>query len=391
MKEPGRKIYADNNATTPVDPRVKEAIIPHLEDKYGNPSSLHEKGKEAREAVEKARSRVASMLNARDEEIVFTSCATESNNFAIKGTAFARKDVGKHIITTEVEHDCVLNSCKWLEERGFEVTYLEVDEEGIISADKLKEALRGETILVSVMAANNEIGSLQPIKKMAEIVHNESNAYFHTDAAQVPGKMPIDVKDMGVDMATISGHKMYAPKGVGALWINEGLDVGPLLHGGGHEDGRRSGTENVPYIVGFGKACKIAEEECEEDKQKLQKMQDKTINELEERIDKIKLNGPRDLDKRLPGNVNFSFHGVEGESLVLRLDERGIHTSTGSACASDELEASHVLKAIGLGPELAHSSLRIGYGRFNEMEDVDKIVKAVEEEVENLRSITSVR
>lgn len=386
MRNSNDFVYADNNATTPVDPKVKEAMIPYLGDKYGNPNSLHEKGKEARDAVETAREKVASLLNARPEDLVFTSCATESNNFAIKGTAFARKDDGKHIITSKIEHECVMNSCKWLEGQGFDVTYLDVDEDGYVSPEEVKQALRDDTILVSIMMVNNEIGTIEPVREIADLL--PKNVYFHTDAAQAPGKMKVDVEDLGVDMLTLSGHKMYAPKGVGALWMKKGLDVDPLIHGGGQEDNKRSGTENVPHIVGFGKAAEIAEDRWKEDKKRLTRMQEKLLKEIPERVENLTVNGPK--DERLPGNLNFSFKGVEGEALVLRLDEEGIETSTGSACASEELEASHVLKAIGLSGDLAHSSLRIGLGRFNTMDDVDKIIQELPEIVEDLRSITAI-
>ncbi len=380
-------IYADNNATTPVDPRVKEAMLPYLEGKFGNPNSLHTKGREAREAVEEAREKVAGLLNCRQEEIIFTGSATESNNHVVKGTVFARKDDGKHIITSKVEHKCVLEACKWLEEQGFEVTYLDVDEEGYVSPEELKEELREDTILVSIMMANNEIGTIQPIKELTQTVHEESNAYFHTDMAQCPGKLEVDVLKLGVDMATVNAHKMYGPKGVGALYKKKDLKIDPLLHGGGQENGERSSTENVPHIVGFGKACELAKENWKEEKKELTEMHGRFIEEVQEKIENVKLNGPREA--RLPGNTNLSFIGVEGEALVLRLDERGIEVATGSACSSEELKASHVLEAIGRGPELAHSSLRVSFGRFNTMEDVDRVVEVLEEEIEDLRSITA--
>jgi len=380
-------IYADNNATTPVDPRVKEAMLPYLEGKFGNPNSLHTKGREAREAVEEAREKVAGLLNCRQEEIIFTGSATESNNHVVKGTVFARKDDGKHIITSKVEHKCVLEACKWLEEQGFEVTYLDVDEEGYVSPEELEEELREDTILVSIMMANNEIGTIQPIKELTQTVHEESNAYFHTDMAQCPGKLEVDVLKLGVDMATVNAHKMYGPKGVGALYKKKDLKIDPLLHGGGQENGERSSTENVPHIVGFGKACELAKENWKEEKKELTEMHGRFIEEVQEKIENVKLNGPREA--RLPGNTNLSFIGVEGEALVLRLDERGIEVATGSACSSEELKASHVLEAIGRGPELAHSSLRVSFGRFNTMEDVDRVVEVLEEEVEDLRSITA--
>ncbi len=380
-------IYADNNATTPVDPRVKEAMLPYLEGKFGNPNSLHTKGREAREAVEEAREKVAGLLNCRQEEVIFTGSATESNNHVVKGTAFARKNDGKHIITSKVEHKCVLEACKWLEEQGFEVTYLDVDEEGYVSPEELKEELREDTILVSIMMANNEIGTIQPIKELTQTVHEESNAYFHTDMAQCPGKLEVDVLKLGVDMATVNAHKMYGPKGVGALYKKKDLKIDPLLHGGGQENGERSSTENVPHIVGFGKACELAKENWKEEKKELTEMHGRFIEEVQEKIENVKLNGPK--EPRLPGNTNLSFIGVEGEALVLRLDERGIEVATGSACSSEELKASHVLEAIGKGPELAHSSLRVSFGRFNTMEDVDRVVEVLEEEIEDLRSITA--
>ena len=380
-------IYADNNATTPVDPRVKEAMLPYLEGKFGNPNSLHTKGREAREAVEEAREKVAGLLNCRQEEVIFTGSATESNNHVVKGTAFARKNDGKHIITSKVEHKCVLEACKWLEEQGFEVTYLDVDEEGYVSPEELKEELREDTILVSIMMANNEIGTIQPIKELTQTVHEESNAYFHTDMAQCPGKLEVDVLKLGVDMATVNAHKMYGPKGVGALYKKKELNIDPLLHGGGQENGERSSTENVPHIVGFGKACELAKENWKEEKKELTEMHGRFIEEVQEKIENVKLNGPK--EPRLPGNTNLSFIGVEGEALVLRLDERGIEVATGSACSSEELKASHVLEAIGRGPELAHSSLRVSFGRFNTMEDVDRVVEVLEEEIEDLRSITA--
>jgi len=381
------RVYADNNATTPVDPRVREAMVPYLQEEFGNPNSLHTLGREAREAIEEAREKAADMLNCSSGEVIFTGSATESNNHVVKGTAFARKGQGKHIITSKIEHSCVLEACEWLERQGFEVTYLDVDEEGYVSPEELKKELREDTILVSVMMANNEIGTIQPIKKMAEIVHEESDAYFHTDMAQCPGKIDVDVERLGVDMATINAHKMYGPKGIGALYKKKGVDIDPLLHGGGQEDGERSGTENVPYIVGFGKACEIVEGNWEKDKERLEKMHQRLAEKVYDRIDNVEMNGP--MSPRLPGNMNISFVGVEGEALVLRLDDRGIDVATGSACSSEELKASHVIEALGKGPEVAHSSLRMSFGRFNTKEDVDTVVEALEEEVEDLRSITA--
>ena len=381
------RVYADNNATTPVDPRVREAMVPYLQEEFGNPNSLHTLGREAREAIEEAREKAADMLNCSSGEVIFTGSATESNNHVVKGTAFARKGQGKHIITSKIEHSCVLEACEWLERQGFEVTYLDVDEEGYVSPEELKKELREDTILVSVMMANNEIGTIQPIKKMAEIVHEESDAYFHTDMAQCPGKIDVDVERLGVDMATINAHKMYGPKGIGALYKKKGVDIDPLLHGGGQEDGERSGTENVPYIVGFGQACEIAEGNWEKEKERLEEMHQELAERIFDRIENVEINGP--VSPRLPGNMNISFLSVEGEALVLRLDNRGIDVATGSACSSEELKASHVLEALGKGPEVAHSSLRMSFGRFNTMDDVDTVVEALEEEVKDLRSITA--
>ncbi len=380
-------VYADNNATTPIDPRVRKAMTPFLEENFANPNSLYNHGRRSRKAVEEARERVANMLNCATDEIVFTGSATESNNHVIKGTAFARKDHGKHIVTSKTEHKCVLEACRWLEGQGFEVTYLDVDEEGYISPSELKNELREDTILVSIMLTNNEIGTVQPIEKTTRIVHDESSAYFHTDMAQCPGKMEVDVGKLGVDLATINAHKMYGPKGVGALYKKKDLDIDPLLHGGGQENGERSGTENVPAIVGFGKAAEIVEERWEEEGEKLREMHQKLVESIQGSIDNTEVNGP--VDGRLPGNMNISFIGVEGEALVLRLDDLGINTATGSACSSEELKSSHVLDALGKGPEVAHSSLRISFGRFNTMDDVNTVVEALRKEVRELRSITA--
>ncbi|PTD94372.1 cysteine desulfurase NifS [archaeon SCG-AAA382B04] len=378
-------IYVDNNATTPVDPRVKEEILPYLGEKYGNPNSMHQKGREARAPIDEARERVASLLNSRSEEIIFTSSATESNNHAIKGTACSKKQQGKHIITTKIEHKSVKEPINYLKKQGYKTTYLDVDKDGYIDLEELKDSVRDDTIFVSIMLANNEIGTIEPVKEAAQIIPDQT--IFHTDAAQVPGKLEIDVDKLGIDLLTINGHKMYGPKGVGALYINEKTEIDPLLHGGGQELGRRSGTENVPYIVGLGKAAEVAEEEQKKDKEKLTKFQQQVIEEITQEVEKTKLNGPK--EPRLPGNVNISFKGVEGEALVLRLDGRGISASTGSACASEQLEASYVLKEIGLKPEHAHSSLRIGFSRFNTQEDVDNLIKELKEVVKQLRSISA--
>ena len=271
------KIYADNNATTPIDPRVKEAMEPYFKEEFGNPNSLHAHGRKAREAVEEAREKVARLLNAKTSEIVFTSSASEANNFALKGIAFANQNKGKHIITSQIEHKSILELCKWLEKQGFKITYLPVDKEGFISLDDLKKSIRNDTVLVSIMLANNEVGTIEPIKEIGQLLKDEE-IYFHTDAAQAPGKIEIDVSDLGVDLLTINGHKMYAPKGIGALWIKEGIKLDPLIHGGGQENGRRSSTENVPYIAGFGKAAEIAKKELSQGMKKQELINQKKTN-----------------------------------------------------------------------------------------------------------------
>lgn len=378
-------VYVDNNATTPIDPRVKKAMQPYLSKKYGNPNSMHQKGREAREAIDEARTKVADLIASQPREIVFTSSATESNNHAIKGTAYNKKQRGKHIITTKIEHKSVKNPVNYLEKQGYDVSYLDVDKNGYISLEQLKEEIRNDTTLVSIMLANNEIGTIEPIEEAAEII--PEHTIFHTDAAQVPGKLEINVKELGVDLLTINGHKMYGPKGIGALYISQNTQIDPLLHGGGQENNKRSGTENVPYIVGLGKAAQLAKQNQKEEKQKLTKYQQQTIEKITQEIEKTKLNGPK--QPRLPGNVNISFEGVEGEAMVLRLDAKNIEASTGSACASEQLEASYVLKQIGLKPKWAHSSLRMSYGRFNTKEDTQKVTEAVKEVVKQLRSISA--
>ncbi|WGI16671.1 cysteine desulfurase family protein [Methanonatronarchaeum sp. AMET-Sl] len=379
-------IYVDNNATTPIDPDVYQEMKPYFKERYGNPNSLHAKGRESKQAVKIAREKVASLLNTETDEIVFTSCATESNNHAIKGIINKTKNNGKHIITTKTEHKSILNPLKYLEKHGYEVTYLDVDNKGYVDPEDLKNAIKKDTALVTIHYANNEIGTIQPIEKLAEITPNEIP--FHTDAAQIPGKIEIDVKSLEIDLMTINGHKMYGPKGIGALWINKKTKITPLLHGGGQENNKRSGTENVPYIVGFGKAAEKASKTVKKESKKLTDMHTKILEEIPKKIDGAQVNGP--IQNRLPGNANISFQGVEGEALVLRLEDKGIMASTGSACASETLDPSHVLIETGVPVELAHSSLRISVGRFNKKQDVDKIIEIVPEEVDRLRTISAV-
>jgi cysteine desulfurase len=378
------RVYMDHAATTPVDPRVVEAMEPFYTLKYGNPSSLYTAGQEAREAVEKARSKVAELLSSESKNIIFTSGGTESNNLALKGVALANRKKGKHIITTKIEHHAVLEPCEWLARHGFDVTYLPVDKHGVVDPGSLEKALRKETILVSIMHANNEIGTIEPISELAELV-KDHDAYFHTDAVQSFGKIPVDVKKMKVDLLSMSSHKIYGPKGVGALFVRRGVRMEPLFHGGGHEFRKRSGTENVPGIVGFGKASEIAGKEMRKEAQKLTKLRDRLIKGALA-IENSRLNGhPK---QRLPNNANIVFLFVEGESLILELDFHGISANTGSACSSKTLEPSHVLSAIGLKPEETHGSLRLTLGRQNTREEVDYVLEVLPQVIERLRQIS---
>ncbi|ADZ09457.1 Cysteine desulfurase [Methanobacterium lacus] len=378
-------IYMDHSATSPVDPEVFEAMKPYFVDSFGNASTLYSLGREGKQAMEAARIEVASLINAEPKEIIFTSGGTESDNLAIKGTAYKLKNKGNHIITTNIEHPAVDETCKYLEKNGFKVTYLPVGEDGIIKVDDLKAAITNETILITVMHANNEIGTIQPIEEIGKIA-SEKKIYFHTDAVQTVGKIPVDVKKMNVDMLSLSSHKLYGPKGVGALYIKKGVRIEPLLHGGGHERGLRPGTENVAGIVGLGKACSIAKVSQETDAQKLTNLRNKLVDGILNSIEDSYLNGDR--TKRLPNNANFRFTGIEGESLILRLDTKGIAASTGSACSSTKLEASHVLTAIGLKEVEAHGSLRISLGHENTEEDIEYAIKAIKEVVEQLRQMS---
>jgi len=366
------KAYLDNAATTQVDPRVVKEMLPYFSKKYGNASSLHSFGIEATEALEKARIQVAKLINSKPEEIYFTSGGTESDNLAIRG--IMKKG---HLITSSIEHPAILNTVKVL---NVEKTILPVDKDGIINLTDLKRAIRKNTKLVSIMFANNEIGTIQPIKKIGEIC-KKKNILFHTDAVQAVGKIPINVKKMNIDLLTISSHKIYGPKGVGALYIRKGINVEPIIHGGGHERSLRSGTENIPGIVGFGKACELARKEIK----KILKMRNKLIKNIL-KIPDTYLNG--DLKERLPNNTNFRFKYIEGEALILRLDMEGIAASTGSACSSKKLVPSHVLLAIGLKPYEAHGSLRLTLGRFSKMKDVDYVIKILPKVVKNLRNIS---
>lgn len=380
-----RKVYLDYAATTPVRPEVWSAMEPYLKEIYGNPSSLHSFGRESRTAIESAREKVAKAISAKPEEIIFTSGGTESNNMVLKGVAFALQDKGKHIITTPIEHHAVLEPCHFLEKLGFEVTYLPVDKYGLVDPDDLKKAIRKDTILISIMHANNEIGTIEPIKELAQIA-KERDIYFHTDAVQTVGHIPVNVNDLGVDFLSISAHKFYGPKGIGALYIRKGTKVYPLLHGGEQEGRRRAGTENLSGIVGMGKAIELAVSELESEMKRLTGLRDYFISEVERRIPDAYLNGHR--EKRLPNNINFSFAYIEGEALLLNLDMEGIAVSTGSACSSSSLEPSHVLSAIGVPIELVHGSLRFTLGLWTTKEDLDYTLDVLERVVDKLRTIS---
>ncbi|EKF85069.1 cysteine desulfurase NifS [Methanobacterium formicicum] len=377
--------YMDHSATSPVNPEVLEAMLPYFTESFGNASTLYALGREARTAMENGRKQVASLIGAKPEEVYFTSGGTESDNIAIKGTASRLKNKGNHIITSDIEHPAVEETCKYLEKNGYTVTYLPVGEEGIVKVSDVEEAITDKTILITVMHANNEIGTIQPIKEIGALAR-EKGIYFHTDAVQSVGKIPVNVEDMNVDMLSISAHKLYGPKGIGALYIKKGVRVDPLLHGGGHERGMRPGTENVPGIVGLGKACQIAEENLEKNMEYVSSLRDRLIKGVLETIEQSYLNGHP--TKRLPNNANFRFSSIEGESLVLQLDAKGINASTGSACSSKKLEPSHVLMAIGLKEVDAHGSLRISLGTENTTEDIDYTITAIGEVVERLRSMS---
>ncbi len=377
--------YMDHSATSPVDPEVLEAMLPYFNTAFGNASTLYTLGREARAAMENGRKQVASLIGADPNEIYFTSGGTESDNIAIKGTASRLQKKGNHIITSSIEHPAVEETCKYLEKNGYRVTYLPVGEEGIVKVRDVAEAITNETILITIMHANNEIGTIQPIAEIGKIA-SEKGIVFHTDAVQTVGKIPVNVGDLNVDLLSISAHKLYGPKGIGALYIRKGVRVDALFHGGGHERGIRPGTENVAGIVGLGKACQIAEENLDANIDYITSLRERLIKGVLETIEQSYLNGHP--TKRLPNNANFRFSSIEGESLILQLDAKGIAASTGSACSSKKLEASHVLMAIGLEEVDAHGSLRISLGKENTEEDIDSTIIAIKEVVERLRSIS---
>ena len=380
-----KNIYMDNSATTPVKEEVLEAMLPYFSEKYGNPSSIYKLASASKVAVENARDQVAKALGAQSKEIYFTAGGSESDNWAIKGVAYNQRKNGNHIITTKIEHHAVLHTCEYLEKQGFEVTYLDVDEFGLISLDDLKNAITDRTILISIIYANNEIGTIQPIKEIGEIA-KERGVLFHTDAVQAIGHIKIDVKELNIDLLSLSAHKFYGPKGIGALYIRQGVRIDPLIAGGGQERNKRAGTENVPSIVGLGKAIELATENIDEHNAKLIHLRDRLIEKIEATIPYVRLNGPR--TERLPNNVNFCFEFIEGESLLLSLDLVGISGSSGSACTSGTLDPSHVLLGIGLPHEIAHGSLRLSLGDFNTEEEVDYVVEKLGEIVDRLRQMS---
>ncbi len=382
-------IYLDNAATTAVDPRVIEAMIPYFTGHYGNASSLHGYGQDAREAMEGAREKLASFLGAKPGEIVFTASGTEANNLAIKGIAYANRERGDHIVVSSIEHDCILNSCRWLEKQGFRVTYLPVDPLGLVDPGAVEAAIGDDTVLVSVMHANNEVGTVQPIRAIGRICR-EHGVYFHTDACQSFGKIPLDVEDHNLDLATINAHKIYGPKGVGALYVRGGVDIDPWEHGGGQEHGLRSATENVPGIVGFAEAAGLCFRSMAEEARRQVMLRDRIIDETLDSVGIAYLNGHR--VKRLPNNANFGFGGLENDAvrLLLKLGEEGIAVSTGSACSSNSAGPSHVLAAMGLNPLQARGSLRVTLGRYNTVEDVDRFNEVLPEAVRSLRAVSTI-
>ena len=377
----------DYAATTPVDPRVFTAMKPYFTKKFGNTMSLHSKGREAKEALEESRSKISSLLKCKNNELIFTGSATESTNTVLKGIAYANRKKGKHIVVSQIEHHCILEPAHWLEKQGFEITYLPVDKFGLIDPTTLENIIRNDTILVSIMHANNEIGTIQDIEEIGKIC-KEKEVYFHSDAVQSFGKIPIDLKKMNIDLLSISSHKMYGPKGVGGLFIKKGTKIDPLLHGGGHEFSIRASTVNVAGIVGFAEAAKIQKKEMDNDRNNQIILRDRIIKEVTD-IEDTHLNGhPK---KRLPNNTNFWFDFIEGESLLIQLDMNGISASTGSACSSDSLEASHVLLAIGLKPQQAHGSLRLSLGKYTTEDDVNYVLEVLPKSVQRLREISPLK
>ena len=380
-----RRIYLDHAATTPTHPDVVKAMLPFFTDAFGNPSSVYSYGQEAKGAVEEARSKTAELIGARSEEIIFTSGGTEADNFALKGIAYANEHKGNHIITASIEHHAVMEVCKVLERRGFTITYLPVDEYGLVDPDDVRKAITAKTILISIIHASNEVGTVEPVSEIGEIA-KEAEVYFHTDAVQSVGHIPVNVDKLKVDLLSMSAHKLYGPKGVGGLYVRKGTKLVSLMQGGEQEKMRRAGTENVPAIVGLGKAVELARQEMDKEAERLAGLRDKLTKGLVDKIDRIRLNGHP--TRRLPNNVNVSVDFVEGESMLLNLDLEGICASTGSACSSASLEPSHVLLALGLSPEQAHGSLRFTLGRENTEADVERVLEVLPAIVAKLRAMS---
>jgi cysteine desulfurase NifS len=382
-----RQVYLDYSATTPVKKEVLDEMLPYFSEKFGNPSSLYGIGLSAKSDLNEARSKVAKLIGADEREIYFTSCGTEADNWAVIGTARAKKAKGNHIITSRVEHHALLHTCEFLEKEGFEVTYLDIDSQGLISLDDLENAITDKTILISIMFANNEIGTVQPVKEISEIA-KKHGIWFHTDAVQALGNIPINVKELGIDMMSMSAHKIYGPKGVGALYIRKGVVIPSYMNGGAQENKRRAGTENMAGIVGFGKAAEMAEERLAEHSRKIAELRDYFTEQILAKIPEVEINGS--MEHRLPGNINLIFNYIEGESLLLLMDSKGIYASTGSACSSASLTPSHVLKALKLPYEKIHSSIRFTIGDFTTKEDLDYAVEEIIKIVEKLRAISPI-
>ncbi len=380
-----RKVYLDHASTTPLLPEVREVMIPFLGEVFGNPSSLHDWGDAAREAVEAARAQVAQLIRANAEEIIFTGSGTESNNFAIKGLALAQQNKGKHVVVSAIEHFSVLHSARTLEKWGFELSLIPVDKYGVVDPEDVRRSIRKDTVLVSVMHANGEVGTIEPIQEIAKIT-KENNVTFHTDAVATAGTLPVDVKELGVDALSLAGNQFYGPKGVGALWVRKGVRIMPLLDGGVQEGGRRAGTENIPAIVGLGKAAELATANMATQLEHLTSLRDRLLNELPSRIDHVVVTGHP--QNRLPGNASFCVEFIEGESMLMLLNSRGVAVSSGSACTSRALKASHVLIAMGIPHELAQGSLLFSFGIYNTFEDIDYVLEALPAIVDRLRQMS---
>ena len=376
--------YFDNSATTQIKEEVLKEMFPYLSVQYGNPSSIYSIGRNAKKAIEEARKRVASLINCKPEEIYFTSCGSESDNTALKGIAYANQNKGKHIITSKIEHPAILHSCQNLENKGFEVTYLDVDKDGFVNLETLEHSIRTDTILISIMFANNEIGTIEPIKEIGKIA-KENGIYFHTDAVQAVGNIRIDVQELNIDSLALSGHKFYGPKGIGALYVKSGVHFKKYIDGGHQERNKRAGTENVPAIVGMGKALELAYSDMEEHNKKIKGLRDYYEKRVKEEIDNIQING--NIENRLPGNSNILFENADGEGILLNLDMQGICASSGSACTSGSLNPSHVLLAIGVEQELAKNSLRISMGKYNTKEEVDYLVDNLKQIIDRMRKV----